>query len=90
MLDPWLGFAITVAVCIVVAIVITAAVSLAVRLVARKKSWPSRLIGYARRPFRADRGASSVIHVAMLICNGALRPRFGDFLQPLSDHRIKS
>ncbi|WOQ70085.1 mechanosensitive ion channel [Microbacterium limosum] len=53
MLDPWLGFAITVAACIVVAIVITAAVSLAVRLVARKKSWPSRLVGYARRPFRA-------------------------------------
>jgi small-conductance mechanosensitive channel len=53
MLDPWLGFAITAAVCVVTAIVVTALVSLTVRLVARKREWPGRLITYARRPFRA-------------------------------------
>ncbi|MDX2376030.1 mechanosensitive ion channel family protein [Microbacterium sp. LRZ72] len=52
MLDPWLGFAITIAVCIVLAVVATAIVAFIVRLVARKRSWPGLLVARARRPFR--------------------------------------
>jgi small-conductance mechanosensitive channel len=53
MLDPWLQFAITLAVALAAAIVITVVVSSATRLASRKRSWPDGLIRRARRPFRA-------------------------------------
>lgn len=53
MLDPWLQFAVTLAVAVVLAIVVTAVVTFAVRLIARRHSWPGDLVRRARRPFRA-------------------------------------
>lgn len=53
MLDPWISFAITAAVCLIVAVLFAAAVSLATRLLARRQSWPEGLIRRLRRPFRA-------------------------------------
>lgn len=52
MLDPWLSFAISVAVCLVAAVVFAAAVSFATRMLARKQSWPDGLVTRLRRPFR--------------------------------------
>jgi small-conductance mechanosensitive channel len=52
MLDPWLTFTLTLAICIVAAVVFTAVVALAARLLARRSAWPERLIVRARRPFR--------------------------------------
>lgn len=53
MLDPWLQFAITLAIALVAAVAITAIVSTATRLASRRQSWPQGLIRRARRPFRA-------------------------------------
>ncbi|TQJ31018.1 mechanosensitive ion channel family protein [Microbacterium sp. SLBN-146] len=52
MLDPWVSFAITVAVCLAAAAVFAALVSLATRLLARKQSWPEGLVRRLRAPFR--------------------------------------
>jgi small-conductance mechanosensitive channel len=53
MIDPWLQFAITLAIALVTAIVISGVVSAVTRLAARRRSWPTALIRRARRPFRA-------------------------------------
>ncbi|MEV7693659.1 mechanosensitive ion channel domain-containing protein [Microbacterium sp. NPDC089189] len=53
MLDPWLQFAITLAIAIVAAVAVTVVVMLATRLAARRKAWPRDLVRRARRPFRA-------------------------------------
>lgn len=53
MLDPWLQFAITLAIALVAAVAVTAIVSTATRLASRRQSWPQGLIRRARRPFRA-------------------------------------
>jgi small-conductance mechanosensitive channel len=53
MLDPWLQFAITLAIALVAAIVISGVVSAATRLAKRRRPWPTALISRARRPFRA-------------------------------------
>lgn len=52
MLDPWISFAITVAICLAAAAVFAAAVSLATRLLARKQAWPEGLVHRLRAPFR--------------------------------------
>jgi small-conductance mechanosensitive channel len=50
--NPWLAFALTLAISVVAALVFTALVALTVRLFARRRQWPERLILRARRPFR--------------------------------------
>jgi small-conductance mechanosensitive channel len=52
MLDPWISFAITVAICLAAATIFAALVSLATRLLARKQSWPEGLVRRLRSPFR--------------------------------------
>ncbi|MCC4909137.1 mechanosensitive ion channel family protein [Microbacterium sp. cx-59] len=52
MLDPWLQFALTLAIALVAAIAVTVIVSTATRLASRRRSWPAGLIRRARRPFR--------------------------------------
>lgn len=53
MLDPWLAFAIALAVSVVAAVVFTAVVALVARLLTRRHSWPEGLVRRGRRPFRA-------------------------------------
>jgi small-conductance mechanosensitive channel len=52
MLDPWLQFALTLAIALVAAIALTVIVSSATRLASKRRSWPSGLVRRARRPFR--------------------------------------
>ncbi|WP_261163811.1 mechanosensitive ion channel family protein [Microbacterium sp. Marseille-Q6965] len=52
MLDPWLYFAIVLAVWIVGAVAVTALIALAIRFFSRRREWPRLLITRARMPFR--------------------------------------
>ncbi|MCK6067192.1 mechanosensitive ion channel family protein [Microbacterium sp. EYE_512] len=50
--NAWLNFAVTFVACVVVATIVTLLVAWIARLVARRRSWPHRLVHHARLPFR--------------------------------------